>query len=168
MSRKRFSLLMVVPVVLALAALVGTGGLSAALAQGFGTFAGHLSGTGETLGGWTAQPAMCQTGHQSPRPDVAVRFIFAQPRTPRNPRGGPAFVDVIESAGNPPALEVTMSMAPNAPLHFDDKVCKSLHIDLAQPGESDPRQSLAGAIDADCALGGEQLFGHLEFKNCRF
>jgi len=27
---------------------------------------------------------------------------------------------------------------------------------------------LEGAIDADCALGGEQLHGHLEFKNCRF
>lgn len=169
MPRKLFSLLIVVPVVVVAAvALGGLGGLSHALAQGFGTFVGHLSGAGDTLGGWTAQPAMCQTGSQSPRPDIAVRFIFAQPRTPRNPRGGPAFVDIIESAGNPPSLEVTMSMVPNAPLHFDDKVCNSLHIDLAQPGESVPRQSLAGAIDADCALGGEQLHGHLEFKNCRF
>ena len=159
MSRQLFSLLIVAPAMLA----------AAALAQGFGTFVGHLSGAGETLGGWTAQPAMCQTGKEAPRPDIAVRFIFAQPRTPRNPRGGPAFVDIIDSAGNPPSLEITMSMAPNAPLHFNDQVCKSLHIDLTPDGESaPPAKMLEGAIDADCALGGEELHGHLEFKNCRF
>ena len=158
MSRKLLSLLMVAPTILS----------GAAWAQGFGTFSGHLSGAGETLGGWTAQPAMCQTGKEAPRPDIAVRFIFAQPRTPRNPRGGPAFVDIIKSAGNPPSLEVTMSTVPDAPLHFDDKVCKSLHIELTPDGESAPVKMLEGAIDADCALGGEQLHGHLEFKSCRF
>lgn len=169
MPRKLFSLLIVAPVVLVAAAgLGGLGGVSHALAQGFGTFVGHLSGAGDTLGGWTAQPAMCQTGKESPRPDIAVRFIFAQPRTQRNPRGGPAFVDIIESANTPPSLEVTMSMVPNAPLHFDDKVCKSLHIDIAHAEDNVPLITLSGAIDADCALGGEQLHGHLEFKNCRF